>query len=89
MLNSNLKWWPAWADVYPNHRLMPKVQSPTLVMHGMQDEVIDISHGKALHQLAPNAFEGFWPVEANHQNLEASPQFFPVLRKFIGHVMEQ
>eukprot|EP00210_Caulerpa_lentillifera_P007568 g7228.t1 len=89
VLNSNWKWWPAWADVYPNYRLMPKVKAPALVMHGMRDEVIDISHGKTLHKLAPNAVEGFWPAQANHQNLEASPEFFTVLRKFIAHVMEQ
>jgi len=85
VLNSNLKWWPAWADVYPNYRLMPKVKAPTLVMHGLQDEVIDVSHGQLLHRLAPNAVTGFWPEQANHQNLEAAPQFFDVLRKFIAH----
>eukprot|EP00210_Caulerpa_lentillifera_P006389 g6103.t1 len=86
VINPNLKWWPKWADVYPNHILMPKVKSPTLIMHGSQDEIVDISHGKTLHKLAPNVVDGFFPEQYNHQNLEASPLFFPILTKFVRSV---
>ena len=33
VLKPHVRWWPAWADVYPNHVLAPKVKSPVLVMH--------------------------------------------------------
>jgi hypothetical protein len=33
VLSPGLKWWPAFADVYPNHLLVPKINAPTLVMH--------------------------------------------------------
>jgi hypothetical protein len=31
---------PAWADIYPNHLLVKKVDVPLLVLHGTADEVI-------------------------------------------------
>ena len=33
VLNPNWKWWPSWLDVYPNAQLLPKIQSPVLVIH--------------------------------------------------------
>jgi hypothetical protein len=30
---------PAWADIYPNHLLVKKVDVPLLVLHGTADEV--------------------------------------------------
>ena len=33
VLQPGLVWWPSWADVYPNHLLVPKIQCPVLVMH--------------------------------------------------------
>ena len=33
VLSPGLRWWPAFADVYPNHLMAPKIQSPTLIMH--------------------------------------------------------
>lgn len=89
VLNPNLKWWPSWADVYPNYLLMSKVKCPTLIMHGREDEVIDISHGKVLHKLSKNAVDPLWPEHYNHQNLESCPEYFPTLKKFIAHVQQQ
>jgi hypothetical protein len=39
VLNPNLRFWPTWADIFPNHQLITKVQAPLLVMHGTADEV--------------------------------------------------
>ena len=33
VLHPEWRHWPAWADVYPNQVLMPRVQCPTFVMH--------------------------------------------------------
>jgi hypothetical protein len=33
VLNPNLRWWPSFADIYPNHLMVPKIQAPTLIMH--------------------------------------------------------
>ena len=54
-------------DVYPNHLMVPKIEAPTLIMHGTEDEVIDISCGKRLHELAKNPVEPLWAQGFNHQ----------------------
>lgn len=33
VLKPHVRWWPSWADVYPNHTLAPKIKAPVLVMH--------------------------------------------------------
>lgn len=39
MLLACRRYWPAWADIYPNHLLVKKIEVPLLVMHGTVDEV--------------------------------------------------
>lgn len=84
VLHPEWKTWPAWADIYPNHRLMPQVKCPVLVMHGTEDEVVDFSHGQQLAKLAPNASLPLWAEGYNHQNLERSPHYLPALRDFLS-----
>lgn len=67
VLSPGLKWWPSFADVYPNHLMVPKIKAPTLIMHGTDDEVIHISCGKRLHELCKNAVEPLWAEGFNHQ----------------------
>lgn len=43
---------------------VPKVMSPTLVIHGTEDEVIDFSHGLTIFERCPRAVEPLW-VEVN------------------------
>ena len=33
VLSPTLRWWPSWADVFPNHTLVPKIKAPVLIMH--------------------------------------------------------
>lgn len=39
---------------------VPKVMSPTLVIHGTEDEVIDFSHGLTIFERCPRAVEPLW-----------------------------
>jgi pimeloyl-ACP methyl ester carboxylesterase len=39
---------------------VPSVQSPVLVIHGTEDEVIDFSHGLAIYDKCPRAVEPLW-----------------------------
>ncbi|GAX81505.1 hypothetical protein CEUSTIGMA_g8933.t1 [Chlamydomonas eustigma] len=84
VLSPGLKWWPAFADVYPNHLLVPKINAPTLVMHGTEDEVIHFSCGVKLHELCKNKVEPLWAEGFNHQNLEMCPQYLPTMESFIA-----
>jgi hypothetical protein len=33
VLNPNLRYWPTWLDVFPNHQLIPKITKPVMVLH--------------------------------------------------------
>ncbi len=58
------------ADIFPNLKYLivllhsidkvPNVQSPVLVIHGTEDEVIDFSHGLAIYDKCPRAVEPLW-----------------------------
>lgn len=44
---------------------VPKVMSPTLVIHGTEDEVIDFSHGLTIFERCPRAVEPLWVEVSN------------------------
>lgn len=48
---------------------VPQVQSPVLVIHGTEDEVIDFSHGLAIYDKCPRAVEPLW-VEVKQSIIE-------------------
>ncbi|PNW86031.1 hypothetical protein CHLRE_03g207041v5 [Chlamydomonas reinhardtii] len=89
VLKPHVRWWPAWADVYPNHTLAPKIKSPVLVMHGTEDEVIHISCGRRLLELCPNKATPLWAAGYGHQDLEMCSGYLPSLENFLAKVAGQ
>ncbi|OIV89681.1 hypothetical protein TanjilG_07568 [Lupinus angustifolius] len=63
---------------------IPLVKCPVLVIHGTDDEVVNISHGKTLWELCNEKYEPLWLNGGNHCNLELFPQYLGHLRKFIS-----
>jgi hypothetical protein len=39
VLQPNMRYWPGWLDIFPNHLLAPHIKAPVLVLHGTADEV--------------------------------------------------
>lgn len=62
---------------------IPRVVSPTLVIHGTEDEVIDFSHGLAIYERCPKAVEPLWVPGAGHNDIELNPIYLERLRNFI------
>jgi pimeloyl-ACP methyl ester carboxylesterase len=58
-------------DAFPSIDKVSKVTSPVLVIHGTEDEVIDFSHGIAIHDKCPKAVEPLW-VEVNKQTIKST-----------------
>eukprot|EP00878_Enallax_costatus_P004548 GHUV01004789.1.p1 GENE.GHUV01004789.1~~GHUV01004789.1.p1 ORF type:complete len:305 (+),score=70.05 GHUV01004789.1:413-1327(+) len=83
VFNPNIRYWPSWADIYPNHLLVRKINAPLLVMHGTADEVIHVSAGQKLAASAPAAVPPLIAEGFDHQNLEACPEYLPRLRQFL------
>jgi len=91
VLYPNWSYWPSWLDVYTNYLCVPKIDVPTLVMHGTSDEVIDVVCGRKLAKLCKEGLGGehLFPEGYTHQNIEASPEYLPTLQKFIQKVAER
>ena len=63
---------------------VPKINSPVLVIHGTEDEVIDFSHGLAIYERCPHAVEPLWVEGAGHNDIELYCQYLERLKKFIS-----
>lgn len=74
-------------DAFPSIEKIPRVQSPTLVIHGTEDEVIDFSHGLSLYERCPQAVEPLWVPGAGHNDVEMHAQYLQRLRQFIDQEM--
>ena len=62
------------------------VEAATLHAQGALDDVVDISCARALHAAAKRPVAPLWVEDADHQNLELSPQYLPRLRAFLQEV---
>lgn len=72
-------------DAFPNIDKVPKINSPVLVIHGTEDEVIDISHGQAIHSLCRNAVSPLWVEGAGHNDIELFREYLERVKKFINN----
>ncbi|KAK6642684.1 Alpha/beta hydrolase domain-containing protein 17B [Polyplax serrata] len=70
-------------DAFPSIDKVPKVTSPVLVIHGMEDEVVDYSHGVAIYERCPRAVEPLWVVGAGHNDVELYHQYLDRLKQFV------
>ncbi|KAF3586593.1 hypothetical protein Bca52824_062734 [Brassica carinata] len=75
-----------WFDIFKNIEKIQLVDCPVLVIHGTDDKVVDISHGKQLWELSKEKYEPLWLKGGSHCNLEMFPEYLPHLRKFIGAI---
>ena len=55
------------------------------MIHGTEDEVIDVSHGIAIYESCPRAVEPLWVDGAGHNDVELFSQYLERLREFIDN----
>eukprot|EP00544_Gedaniella_sp_CCMP2646_P014753 CAMPEP_0202502822 /NCGR_PEP_ID=MMETSP1361-20130828/40062_1 /ASSEMBLY_ACC=CAM_ASM_000849 /TAXON_ID=210615 /ORGANISM="Staurosira complex sp., Strain CCMP2646" /LENGTH=385 /DNA_ID=CAMNT_0049135907 /DNA_START=84 /DNA_END=1238 /DNA_ORIENTATION=+ len=65
----------ACLDIYPNINRITKVKCPVMVIHGVLDEEVDISHGKAMHNAVPPDLrrEPWWVKDRGHNDITEGP----------------
>jgi fermentation-respiration switch protein FrsA (DUF1100 family) len=56
-------------DRFPNLRHLRQVRAPVLVVHGTDDEVIPVSHGRRLYEAAAAPKEALWIDGAHHNDV--------------------
>ncbi|KAF4699869.1 hypothetical protein FOZ63_015367 [Perkinsus olseni] len=76
-------------DSFLNIDKMEYVRCPVYVIHGTDDEIVPLWHGKALYELAKHSVTPFWVEGGGHNNLEilAYDQFLFRLKNFL-HQLE-
>lgn len=57
-----------------------------IVAHVIVMQVIDVSAGRRLAELAPAAVPPLLAEGFDHQNVEACPDYLPRLKEFLAHV---
>lgn len=70
-------------DAFPSIDKVSKITSVVLVIHGMDDEVIDFSHGQMIHQRCPRAVDPLWVEGAGHNDIEIFPVYIERLTRFL------
>lgn len=68
---------------------VPKITCPVLVIHGTEDEVIDFSHGLAIHEKCTRAVDPLWVEGAGHNDVELYGQYLDRLKLFIERDLPQ
>jgi fermentation-respiration switch protein FrsA (DUF1100 family) len=71
-------------DRFPNLRHLRRVHAPVLVIHGTDDEVIPISHGRRLFETARRPKQALWIEGAHHNDvsLVGGGRYWAALRDF-------
>lgn len=75
-------------DRFATLRRLPRIPAPVLVIHGEDDQVIPIAHGRALHAAAGPGARSFWVPGAGHDDvaLVAGDGYFSALRDYAAYL---
>ena len=77
-------------DRFNNLRKIKKVRCPVLIIHGTQDTVISVTHGKELFAAANEPKQALWVDGANHNDVElvAGDRYADALRAFADFIQQ-
>eukprot|EP00040_Diaphanoeca_grandis_P010072 m.51598 g.51598 ORF g.51598 m.51598 type:complete len:343 (-) comp21471_c1_seq2:51-1079(-) len=76
-------------DPFQNISMISKVVTPTLIIHGTEDEIVPVSHGYALHAKCDAAVPPLFIESGGHNDLDSFPIFYTRVREFLGDLEVQ
>ncbi|GAA28130.1 Alpha/beta hydrolase domain-containing protein 17B [Clonorchis sinensis] len=76
-------------DAFTNIEKIPKIRSPTLIIHGTADDVIGVNHGRELYSRLPNPLEPLWVGGAGHNDITEFPAYFDRLGRFFQQDLKE
>ncbi|CAG0882742.1 unnamed protein product [Cyprideis torosa] len=76
-------------DVFRTIEKVPRIKAKTLVIHGTEDDVVNISHGFAIHDECKSGVQPLWVEGAGHNDVELYTEYLERLRRFISVEMEK
>jgi hypothetical protein len=77
-------------DRFNNLRKIKKVHCPVLIIHGTEDTVINVAHGKELFATANQPKQALWVEGANHNDVElvAGSRYANSLKAFADFIQQ-
>jgi len=65
----------ACLDIFPNIDRIKKTKCPVFIIHGVQDEEVDISHGHSLYEAVDPVFQRdpWWVPDRGHNDITEGP----------------
>ncbi|CAF0802845.1 unnamed protein product [Didymodactylos carnosus] len=76
-------------DAFSSIDKIHRIRSIVLIIHGTEDDVIDVSHGFALYSKLQNSIEPLWVEGGGHNDIEAHGQYVERLLKLIDEEVPQ
>lgn len=76
-------------DLYRNYDKLRYIKSPTFIIHGLDDRVVPVRHGKWLEKSLHFPWPAWWVPEADHNNIEVKfrREYFEHLKDFVAAVV--
>ncbi|KAK4472772.1 hypothetical protein MN116_002705 [Schistosoma mekongi] len=71
-------------DPFTNIDKVSRILSPTLIIHGTDDEIIGIDHGRELYSRLTNPLEPAWIEGAGHNDIELFSEYATRLDRFFN-----
>lgn len=73
-------------DPFANVDRCSLIESPTFVIHGSEDMLVDICHAIAIYERLKNPVEPFWANGASHMNIHKHPDYYNRLNHFLHSI---
>lgn len=79
--------WEMWLpgilvrDTFESARRLAELETPVLLLHGQQDQLVPVSHAHRLKDAAPNSTLHVWP--AGHNDLGGVSAYWPTILDFV------
>nr|XP_046908237.1 alpha/beta hydrolase domain-containing protein 17B-like [Dermatophagoides farinae] len=70
-------------DPFANIDRCSLIESPTLVIHGSEDMLVNIGHAITIYEHLKNPVQPFWANGASHMNIHKHPDYYDRLNNFL------
>ncbi|KAI2806301.1 Alpha/beta hydrolase domain-containing protein 17B [Blomia tropicalis] len=70
-------------DPLPSIERIPLIKAKTLVIHGTDDQMIDITHAIKMFKLLPNTVTPYWAIGQSHMTVHKDVKYYCRLKYFI------
>lgn len=70
-------------DPFPSIVRVPLIESKTLIIHGTEDQLVDISHAVKMLEALKNAAVPFWANGFSHMNIHKHARYYDRIKYFL------